>query len=99
MHRQLVEKYAPGLCPTGEPRDAEIQRYVRTIENYGPRLAKAGYLRLYGEAYRLTWKGAFRTAWLALWPVALLRRAIYRHAMQAELRSLAAHTQAELQKA
>ena len=99
MHRQLVEKYAPGLCPIAGPRDTEIQRYVRTIENYGPRLAKAGYLSLHGEAYRLTWKGAFQTAWLALWPVALLRRTMYRQAMQAELRSLPARARAALQKA
>ena len=41
LHRQLTEKYAPGLCALGEPRDTEIQRYVRTMEGFGPRLAKA----------------------------------------------------------
>jgi len=99
MHRRLVEKHAPGLCAIGEPRDAEVERYVRTIENYGPRLAKAGYMKLEGEAYRLTWKGAFRVAWLALWPVTLLRRAVHGHAMQLELRSLPARSEAALQKA
>jgi hypothetical protein len=35
-HRQVVEKYAFNLRPETEPRGAEIQRYVRVIENYGP---------------------------------------------------------------
>jgi len=101
VHRQVVEKYAPGLCPLGEPRDTEIQRYARIVEGCGPRLAAAEYMTLDdgGEAFRLTWKGAVRMAWLGLWPVTFVRRAIHRHAMQSELKSLQTRAEAALQKA
>jgi len=101
LHRQLTEKYAPGLCALGEPREPEIQRYVRTIERSGPRLVEAGYMKAdeNGDAFRLTWKGAIRTAWLGLWPVTFFRRTIHRHAMQLELQSLQTHTETALQKA
>src|SRR5215475_2797152 len=101
LHRQLMEKYAPGLCPLGEPRHHEIQRYVRTIESFGPRLATAGYLKPAegNDGFRLTWKGALRMAWLGLWPVTFLRKAIQRNAMKSELQSLQMRTQAALQKA
>ena len=101
IHRQLVEKYAPGLCALGEPRDAEIQRYIRMVEQFGPRLGQAGYLKLdeASGAFRPTWKGAFRMAWLGLWPVTFLRKAIHRHAMQLELQSLETRAAAALQKA
>ncbi|HTZ30826.1 MAG TPA: hypothetical protein VMH31_00110 [Methylomirabilota bacterium] len=101
LHRQLTEKYAPGLCALGEPRDMEIQRYARTMEGFGPRLAKTGHLQLTddGAAYRLTWKGAARTAWLGLWPVTFIRKAVHRHAMHMEMQSLQTRTEAALQKA
>jgi hypothetical protein len=101
LHRRLTEKYAPGLCPLAEPRDSEILRYARMIENFGPRLAQAGYLKLSqtGDAFRLTWKGAFRMAWLGLWPVTLLRRTMHRHAMRLEMQSLEPRAVADLQKA
>ena len=101
LHRQLAEKYAPGLCALGEPRDAEIQRYARTIERSGQRLAETGYMKVdeNGDGFRLTWKGAIRMAWLGLWPVTFFRKTIYRHAMQMELQSLQTRTEAALQKA
>jgi hypothetical protein len=69
IHRQLVEKYAGGMWPAGEPRDSEIQRLVRVFENYGPRHMKIGYMKLTkdGSAYRLTWRGAFLMAWRGPW--------------------------------
>jgi len=101
LHRQLTEKYAPGLCALGEPRDAEIQRYVRTIEGSGPRLAVAGYMKTdeTGDSFRLTWRGAVRMAWLGLWPVTFLRKTIHRHAMELERQSLQTRAEAALQKA
>lgn len=101
LHRRLTEKYAPGMCALGEPREEEIQRYVRTIEGVGPRLAKSGFMRATGggEAYELTWKGAIHVAWLGLWPMTFLRKSIHRHAMQLELHTLETRTEAALQKA
>ena len=71
------------------------------VEQFGPRLGQAGYLKLdeASGAFRPTWKGAFRMAWLGLWPVTFLRKAIHRHAMQLELQSLQARAGAALQKA
>lgn len=90
IHRQLAEKYAPGLWPVGEPKGEELPRFVRMLENYGPRHARIGYMALAGDgqSYRLTWKGAFLMTWRGLWPTALLRRLLQRHAMQLELDSL-----------
>jgi len=34
VHRQLMEKYAPGLWPQAEPKGEELQRFTRVIENY-----------------------------------------------------------------
>lgn len=99
-HRQILEKYAPGLRAQSEPRGAEIQRFVRTIENYGPRHRQLGYMRLSadGEFYKLTWKGAFLMTWCGLWPVSFVRQWIHRHAMHAELHSLETADIATLQK-
>jgi hypothetical protein len=57
------------------------------LENYGPRHARIGYMALAedGQSYRLIWKGAFLMTWRGLWPTALLRRVLQRHAMQLEL--------------
>ena len=101
VHRQLTEKYALGLCPLGEPSGAEIQRYLRTVEAFGPRLVEAGHMKLDkgGDNFRLTWKGAFRMAWLRLWPVTFCRKTIHHYAMQAELQSLQTRVEAALQKA
>ena len=100
-HHQFVDKYAPGLGAQGEPRGEEIHRLVRVVENYGPRHARIGYMRLAedGHCYQLTWKGACLMTWRGLWPLSLFRRIIHRHAMQSELRSLAASGVAALQKA
>lgn len=87
IHRQLAEKYAPGLWPLGAPKGEELQRFVRMLENYGPSHARIGYMALAedGQSYRLTWQGAFLMTWRGLWPTALLRRLLQRHAMQLEL--------------
>lgn len=100
-HHQFVDKYALGLWAHGEARGVEIQRLVRVIENYGPRHARIGYMTLAkdGHSYQLTWKGAFLMTWRGLWPVSLFRRILHRHAMQSELRSLAAGGVTALQKA
>lgn len=74
IHRQLVEKYAPGLWAEGEPRGEEIERYKRVIENYGPRHARMGYARLVdGKGYKLTWRGAYLITLRGVWPVSLVR--------------------------
>ncbi len=101
MHRRLLEKYAMGLWPQGEAKGQEIQRWVRTVENYGPRHAKIGYMSLAedGASYRLTWKGALLVAWRGLWPASLLRKIHERHAMDEERRELEVSGIAALQKA
>lgn len=101
IHRRLLEKYAAGWWPAGEPKGQEIQRLVRVLENYGPRHAKIGYMALAadGESYRLTWKGAFLMAWRGLWPASLLRRMLERHAMRVERHELEVRGVAALQKA
>ena len=101
VHRRLLEKYAGGLWPEGEPKGQEIQRLVRVLENYGPRHAKIGYMTLAqdGQSYRLTWKGAFLMAWRGLWPASLLRRMLARHAMNIERHELEMRGVAALQKA
>jgi hypothetical protein len=100
-HRQIVEKYAAGLRPQAEPRGAEIARYVRVVENYGPRHSQIGYMRLGedSESYTLTWKGAFLMTWRRLWPVSFVRNWAHRHAMNSELHSLETSDVAALQKA
>jgi hypothetical protein len=98
---QLVDKYASGLCPQGEPRGAEIQRLVRVVEHYGPRHARIGYMRFAPDrhSYAPTSKGAFLITWRGLWPVSLFRRGLHRHAMHSELRSLSSTGVAALEKA
>jgi len=101
IHRQLKERYAPGLWAQGETPDAEIQRLVQVVENYGPRHVHVGYMQLAedGQSYKLTWKGAFLITLRGLWPVQLVRRLIYRRAMNSELHSLQAGAVTALQKA
>ena len=101
VHRLLIEKYEPGLWAQGEPKGHEIQRFLRAVENYGPRHAKLGYMQLSadGETYRATWKGALLMTWNGLWFTSLLRKAAYKQAMRAELQSLEIRGEAALQKA
>ena len=101
VHRLLVEKYAGGMFAQGEPQGKEIQRFVRVVENYGPRHARMGYMcpTPDGQFYQLTWKGAFLMTWRGMWPSSLLRRMIERHAMHSELDSLQSRGVAVLQKA
>lgn len=101
VHRLLVEKYAPGLWAQGETKGHEIQRFLRAVENYGPRHARLDFMKLSadGETYRATWKGAFLMTWNGLWPSSVIRKAAYRQAMRAELQSLEIRGEAALQKA
>lgn len=101
VHRLLIEKYAPGLWPQAEPKGHEIQRFLRVVENYGPRHAKLGYMQLTadGASYRATWKGAFLMTWNRLWPHSLIRKAAYKQAMRMELHSLEVLGETALQKA
>jgi len=101
VHKRLIEKYANGQWAPGEPKGQEIQRLARVMENYGPRHAKMGYMYLApdGGTYLLTWKGAILMTWRGLWPTALIRRAMHRHEMRAELRSLHVRGVPTLQKA
>ncbi len=101
IHRRLLDKYAGGLWAVGEPKHLEIQRLVRVLENYGPRLARIGYMSLAKdrESYRLTWKGAILMAWQGLWPASLLRKILERHAMKMERQELEVSGVAALQKA
>jgi hypothetical protein len=99
-HRQIIEKHACALRVASEPRGAEIGRFVRLVENYGPRHSQMGYMRLAedGETYKLTWKGAFLMTWRGLFPVSFVRNWIHRHAMNSELHSLQTSEVAALQK-
>jgi hypothetical protein len=101
VHRQLLEKYAPGLWPEAAPIGEELRRFERIIENFGSRHARIGYMELdgNGEYYTLTWKGACLIAWRGLWPTSLLRRLRQRRAMQSELDSLEVRGITALQKA
>ena len=101
IHRRLLEKYAGGLWPAGEPKGEEIQRLVRVLENYGARHVEIGYMTLAedGQSYQLTWKGAFLMAWRGLWPASLLRRMREQHAMRVEKQELEVRGVAALQKA
>jgi len=100
-HRQIIAKYAPQLRPQAEPRGEEIARFVRAVENYGPRHRALGYMYLAEDAqwYKLTWKGAFLMTWRGLFPMSFVRNWIHRHAMNSELHSLQASEVASLQKA
>jgi hypothetical protein len=101
VHRQIVGKYGDNAWIQPEPQGLGLERVTRTIENYGPRLCKLGYLQptANGESYGLTWKGAFRAALNGMWPIAAIRRSMARHEMRNELRSLEVHGTARLQKA
>jgi hypothetical protein len=101
VHKSLTEKYANGQWAQGEPKGQEIQRLVRVLENYGPRHAKMGYMHLApsGETYLLTWKGAILMTWRGLWPTALIRSAMRKYEMRAELQSLHVRGVPALQKA
>jgi len=101
VHKSLIEKYAKGQWAQGEPKGQEIQRFVRVMENYGPRHAKLGYMYLApdGETYLLKWKGAILVTWRGLWPTALIRKAIHRDEMRSELHSLRIRGVHALQKA
>ncbi|HKN23281.1 MAG TPA: hypothetical protein VJX72_00400 [Candidatus Acidoferrum sp.] len=101
IHRRLIEKYAAGLWPQAEPSGEELRRYIRVIENYGPRHARIGYMQLTdgGKWYRLTWKGATLMTWRGLWPTPSFRKWWQRQAMQAELDSLETRGITALQKA
>ncbi len=46
------------------------------------------YLVPDGGDYLLTWKGAILMTWRGLWPTSLVRRAIHKFEMRAELHSL-----------
>jgi len=101
LHRQLIEKHAEGAWAKPEARGQEIQRWVRAAENYGPRHAQTGYMKLVAgsESYQLTWKGAILMAWKRLWPTSMVRQWFYGQAMRAELRSLEVRGVTALQKA
>jgi len=90
LHHRLLQKYAPGLWPLETSSGQELDRYVRVIENYGPRHAQIGYMRLSegGEWYELTWKGACLMTWRGLWPTSMICRLLQRRAMQDELKGL-----------
>lgn len=100
-HHRLIDKYVPGLWAQAEPHGEEIQRYLRVIENYGPRHARIGYMHSVegGAAYKLTWKGAFLITWRGLWPMSMLRHLLHHQAMQTELHTLETHPVTVLQKA
>jgi hypothetical protein len=101
LHRQLLKKYAPGLWPEAEPKGEELNRFVRVIENFGPRHESIGYMKLTedGQSYMPTWKGACLMAWRGLWPTSILRRVWQRYAMRSELKSLEVRGVTALQKA
>ena len=101
LHRQLIGKYAAGAWAVPEIKGQEIQRLVRTIENYGPRHIQLGYMKRSRDdkSYELTWKGAVLMAWRTLWPTSVVRWLAHRQKMRAELRSLEMRGVAALQKA
>ncbi|HUI50935.1 MAG TPA: hypothetical protein VLX60_04070 [Terriglobales bacterium] len=101
LHRQLIEKHAAGAWPKPEVKGQEIGRWVGAAEQYGPRHAELGFMKLMNgsEFYRLTWKGAVLMAWKGLWPTSMVRQWLYRQGMRAELRSLEMRGVTALQKA
>lgn len=101
IHRQLLAKYAIGWWPEGEPEGEEMRRYVRVVENYGPRHAQIGYMRLSADGmwYELTWKGACLMTWRRLWPTSIVRKLAHRLAMARELHSLEARGVTALKRA
>jgi len=101
LHRQLIEKHAAGAWARPDVKGQEILRLVRTAENYGPRHAEMGYMKLVQGSgnYRLTWKGAMLMSWKGLWPASMVRYWVYRQRMRAEIRSLEVRGVTALQKA
>jgi hypothetical protein len=101
LHRQLMEKYAPGLWPEAEPKGEELRRFVSIIENFGPRHASIGYMEPAEDPqwYKLTWKGACLMAWSGLWPTSFVRKIWRWHSRQSELQSLQVRGVTELRKA
>jgi len=101
LHRRLLQKYAPGLWPLETSSGQELDRYVRVIENYGPRHARIGYMRLSedGQWYELTWKGACLMTWRRLWPTSMICRLLRQRAMQGELEGLQVRGTTAVQKA
>jgi len=101
LHRSFIEKYAGQLLSVGESQGQEISRVVRVMENYGPRHAAIGYMKLSPDAasYRLTWKGACLMAWRALWPTSPVRKLLYKTAIHEEIRSLEVGGETALLKA
>ncbi len=101
LHRLLIEKHAAGRWAEPEPKGQELLRWTRAVENFGPRHVAIGYMQPAGDGgqFRLTWKGAALMAWRALWPASLIRRALYKQAMRAELHSLEVRGVTTLQKA
>jgi hypothetical protein len=101
LHRELLKKYAPGLWPVAEAKGEELRRFVRVIENFGPRHARIGYMELAedGASYMPTWKGACLMAWRGLWPISFVRRARNWHATRSELGSLQMRGVTALKKA
>ena len=101
VHKQLLEKYAPGLWPEAEPMGEELGRFVRVMENFAPRHARIGYMEPAedSQSYKLTWKGACLMGWNGLWPTSFVRKIWQWHRMQTELQSLQVHGVTALKKA
>ena len=99
IHRQLLAKHANGMCGNPEGPSDPLRRYIRTVENFGPRLERAGWLRPAGDGFQLTWKGALLLTWRGVWPNTMLRRLHQQHQMQEELRGLQVQGVTALQKA
>jgi hypothetical protein len=100
LHRRLIEKHTGGAWAKPEVKGQEISRWVRTLENYGPRHVELGYMKPARESeFDLTWKGAALMAWKCMLPAVLVRQLLHRSAMNAELRSLELRGVTTLQKA
>lgn len=101
LHCQLIEKYAAGAWAKPEAKGQEVSRWVRTLENYGPRHVELGYMMPASESgqFDLTWKGAALMAWKCMLPTVLIRKLLHRSAMNAELHSLQPRGVTTLQKA
>jgi len=101
VHRQLIEKHIPGAWAMPEEEGKEILRLIRTFDNYGPRHAQMGYMKLLrdGDHYGLTWRGAALMAWRGMWPTVMFRHFFARREMRDKLRSLEVRGVAALQKA
>lgn len=76
----------PQLLPTGE----EAARIGQQLGRFAPCQVQAGLMYLASDQthYRPAWKGAFLMTWKSLWPMSLIRRALFNLRMQKELKSL-----------